>query len=552
MSEQGSEPVNSLRDRIQAMNRQELCAFVSELCKIIKNEVGNKAYRGGVFPENISLAEGGGFQIGPGKLADWGKEELQFIAPELYWNGHCSPASDVYSLGLLLYYGLTGGTLPFERESPNAQLSRMSGKSMSAPKNAGRLGEIIEKAIRFSENERYQNVEELQIMVESCMDNKYLDGTPGSELLFSKSGEELDDIERMMLSIIENDGPAKAEPIPAEAVELREEVPAEPLDEYVIGEILGTAPTPVPKEEPEDDPVKEFFGEADETDHVAVLEAEVAAADEPEDVRLYEPVTPKKDSKSGRPPIPILTEEKNPELAPVVPASAPRVQYTPDPERNKQVEEDVQKRRKRPVLVVLTLCVFLLLAAVGANFFLQNRSRVAAQDQRHVVMPTPEPESENGNTEGGQQSSEIVQPAEATPEPTETVETFYEVFKADVSWTEAQSRSRALGGHLVVINSQEELDEVVRLAENYGFNRLWIGGHRVDGTIVWETGETVDFLPWGQGEPSYYDNYDGVSEDYLLLWNNDGWVYNDSRNDPVSEYPEWYSGTIGYIVEFGT
>ncbi len=56
MSEQGLEPGGSLRDTIRGMNQQELCAFVAELCKIVKSEVGNNAYRGGIFPENISLA----------------------------------------------------------------------------------------------------------------------------------------------------------------------------------------------------------------------------------------------------------------------------------------------------------------------------------------------------------------------------------------------------------------------------------------------------------------------------------------------------------------
>ena len=39
-------------------------------------------------------------------------------------------------------------------------------------------------------------------------------------------------------------------------------------------------------------------------------------------------------------------------------------------------------------------------------------------------------------------------------------------------------------------------------------------------------------------------------EDYLLLWNNGTWCYNDSRNDPAREFPELYSGTIGYICEY--
>ena len=79
---------------------------------------------------------------------------------------------------------------------------------------------------------------------------------------------------------------------------------------------------------------------------------------------------------------------------------------------------------------------------------------------------------------------------------------------------------------------------------------LWIGCHRVDGTLVWETDDQVNIYPWGAGEPSYMDSYDGVYEDYVMLWNNNGWVYNDSRNDPVADYPGAYSGKIAYVCEF--
>lgn len=59
----------------------------------------------------------------------------------------------------------------------------------------------------------------------------------------------------------------------------------------------------------------------------------------------------------------------------------------------------------------------------------------------------------------------------------------------------------------------------------------------------------MSFYAWDQGEPSYEDAYDGAAEDYLMLWNHNGWVYNDSRNDPVADYPDWYSGTIGFVCE---
>ena len=48
----------------------------------------------------------------------------------------------------------------------------------------------------------------------------------------------------------------------------------------------------------------------------------------------------------------------------------------------------------------------------------------------------------------------------------------------------------------------------------------------------------------------YYYTGSGV-EDYIMLWNNNGWGYNDNRNDPIADYPEWYSGTVGFICEYG-
>ena len=43
------------------------------------------------------------------------EQEQEFLAPEMFWNGEKSPAADVYSLGLLLYYAVCGARLPFSR-----------------------------------------------------------------------------------------------------------------------------------------------------------------------------------------------------------------------------------------------------------------------------------------------------------------------------------------------------------------------------------------------------------------------------------------------------
>ena len=67
---------------------------------------------------------------------------------------------------------------------------------------------------------------------------------------------------------------------------------------------------------------------------------EPAAGEEPEDVRVYEPSHDKKD----RLPIPILTVEKNPELAPVVLQQQPRYSRTRQNQEQQQqkVEQEVK------------------------------------------------------------------------------------------------------------------------------------------------------------------------------------------------------------------
>ena len=99
MSEKTFEPAKALGKRIAEMDRQELCRFVIALCGVVSEEADESGYCGGVFPGNISRDENGAIAIGPGAISDWGSEELQYVAPELYWDGDCGPASDVYSLG---------------------------------------------------------------------------------------------------------------------------------------------------------------------------------------------------------------------------------------------------------------------------------------------------------------------------------------------------------------------------------------------------------------------------------------------------------------------
>lgn len=133
----------------------------------------------------------------------------------------------------------------------------------------------------------------------------------------------------------------------------------------------------------------------------------------------------------------------------------------------------------------------------------------------------------------------------------------YELFVEDISWEMASQRCQDLGGHLVTITSQAEMEEVIALADKSGASYLWMGGNTSYdeyGKIIghWITGEEFSYSEWGIDEPSREDLMDGVEERYLMLWNDPslgGWSWNDQRNDLLADYPD-LSGEFAYICEF--
>ena len=577
------EPEYAISRNLIELSRKELCELVAEIARQAKAEVGNKQYHGGIYPQNISRNPDGVIAIGPAVKSDWGAQELPYIAPEIYWNNKSSPQSDVYALGLILYYGASAGKLPFEGESGNAQLMRMSGKTVYAPAAAGKhLGDIIEKALRFKEGDRYRNPEEMAVMLDYCEDKRLLREKSGAEAIFQKSEEELSDLEQIMLKIIAGEADAElAAEKEADEDDYLDEIVASVRSEggdtvqtedemFSQAGLVRPEKKPIPEEK--DSGLAEFFG-LDEPDPVdpAELEAE-------EEIRVYEPGS----SKKG---IPILTEEADPELAPITVTSKGGKRPPAKTVRAPKAEEEPEQK-KRPFLVVLLLLAVLLIAAVVANILINafsvKQDNSGMQDVT-IVVPTVDPQAstemdisaimseqqiqqqaeqearQQAEIEAAQQQAELAAQQQAEQEAQAQTELAltdpnaphtYEVIKADVGWLEAQQAAYAHGGILAVINNEDELKQIIALAEEAGIDRVWIGAHREDGNIVWESGENVTFYPWDTGEPSFTDSGDGAAEDYILLWRHGGkWVYNDSRENPLIEFYGMYGGHIGYAVE---
>lgn len=161
---------------------QQLLELAKKLCRIAAEECGENGFRGGIRPGNIYVAEDGRVKVGKaGKAGEngWTKLELEYMAPEVFWNGEESAVADVYAIALIVYVGLNGGKLPFADETePNAEKRahalrrRMSGDSFPMPEGVpDKLLAILKRALAFEPDNRYENsYEMLKALWEYCGD----------------------------------------------------------------------------------------------------------------------------------------------------------------------------------------------------------------------------------------------------------------------------------------------------------------------------------------------------------------------------------------------
>ena len=189
-----------------------------ELCAVLREAVGPEGFHGGVRPDNIKIGRGGALFMLGGPLTHEAEEftpaEMEYMAPELFWNGQRSAAADVYSVGLTLYAVYNGGRLPFWPASGNptaneratALQDRLRGEEIAPPDEApAALTPVLMQALAFRREDRWQTPAELEKALRACLD--------GGEL--PPVGESLGAAERMMADIITGTRPApKTKPAP--------------------------------------------------------------------------------------------------------------------------------------------------------------------------------------------------------------------------------------------------------------------------------------------------------------------------------------------------
>lgn len=549
MDKHALDPACLLGDRLQTLSRAELTALAEALCRIL-TERGT--YHGGIRPDNISRAADGTVGLGaPARTdtKDWTTEELEFMAPEVFWSGTRDASADVYSLGLLLYAGVSGGRLPFypddraplPEDHAEALRRRMNGEPLPPARKAGRgLAEIIARAAQCKPDDRYATPAELCAALEQY-DAEQRRNVPTAQEMFHKPEQELSEVERMMLAILTEEAAAPepdAEPEPETPAEesAAEETPVETPAEEPAAEETPAAPETAPTEAAPEKP-EEAEPKPEETKPEPEPAPEVKPEPEPEtkpqpapEQKPAQPL-PNKFRPEKQPARPETPAKPKPERKRPAPVKKPEA-YRPAPKKREPAEQR-QSHKAGVLLTVLIIC-----AAVLAVLLLRSLG-VFGTPTTAETTPTPTVPVETA-----------VPTETPTPTPTPKPEPTYEVVTADVSWADAEAAAEAKGGHLVVIDSAEKWTRVAQLADESGLTYVWIGLHRTDsGELAWVRDNVDPVYNWASGEPSVHDT-NGAAEDYVLITRtSSGWYYNDCIGDPAGRYPQFYSGKIGYIIE---
>lgn len=136
----------------------------------------------------------------------------------------------------------------------------------------------------------------------------------------------------------------------------------------------------------------------------------------------------------------------------------------------------------------------------------------------------------------------------------------YSVIRGDdsqrgISWADANEHAKSMGGHLVVVNDEDESEWLTKSFPADAEKRLdyyyWIGltDAESEGRFRWVNGEPVDYTNWYGAEP----NNAGAGEDYVQIYNfpEGSYSWNDLPNRSIFS-EDRKDAPISAIVEVPT
>lgn len=79
----------------------------------------------------------------------------------------------------------------------------------------------------------------------------------------------------------------------------------------------------------------------------------------------------------------------------------------------------------------------------------------------------------------------------------------YLLFDKNTTWSEADAFCKALGGHLLYTNNEEEQEFITTFIRNGQRDWYYIGGQKRNGVWEWENGSKADFINWSENAASW-------------------------------------------------
>lgn len=168
-----------------SITEEEIIKLGIDLCKALEMCESKKICHRDIKPENIFVSRDGTYKLGDfgiaktmeGTASGTKIGTYEFMAPEVYNNRPYNKTTDIYSLGMVMYWllnNLSGPFLPNNGQKPTpsmkeaARARRFSGKALPAPVNGGEeLKKYVLKACEFEPANRFHTATAMRIALES-------------------------------------------------------------------------------------------------------------------------------------------------------------------------------------------------------------------------------------------------------------------------------------------------------------------------------------------------------------------------------------------------
>lgn len=147
--------------RTKKFSEEEIVDFGIQISSALESLEAKSIFHGNLTPENIYIDNEGTYKIGGFSDFESRISDFSFVAPEIYKKEDADFTTDIYSLGLIMYYMCNENKLPFEDENTDKNAAvekRLAGADVSTPASGSdKLKSVIMIACKADNKYRWKN-----------------------------------------------------------------------------------------------------------------------------------------------------------------------------------------------------------------------------------------------------------------------------------------------------------------------------------------------------------------------------------------------------------